>query len=186
MGACLTWFAVKGREPDIARAELGLRSTGRWLDYPKVPRIAGAPLKSGWYLIQRYRYECRNPAVYARLSAGCEVVSLFVEEHVMVSWACAWKNGKRLWWVKYDSEKGEQHLEFDGEPPPEFFSLRARVQAKPDAGIGDYFDIPCGVARALAGYCYDGFAAERRISSFEVLKRIPWWQRLGLFTSRNS
>ncbi len=105
MGWCLTWFAVKDKDPETVRADLGLRFNGERVSSP-IPRIAGAGLPGGRYLVQRLRYECRDAAVYARLSAGCEVVSLFVEEHVMVSSASGWKDGRRLWSVMHEDEQG--------------------------------------------------------------------------------
>jgi len=177
MGYCLTWFAVKGKSPEVVRAELGVRCTGEHVSYP-APRIAGADLPNGWYLVQCSGYECQEDGVYTRLSAGCEVISLFVEEHVMVSRVSRWKDGKRLWSVVYDSVKGDEHLEADGDVPSDFVVNRDKVRAKADAGVGDYFDIPCRLATTLTGYRYDAPAKERVISSFEVLTRLSWLRRL--------
>ncbi len=114
MGVCLTWFAVRGKTPDKVLADLGLQKTGQSVPSSglrRYPRILAAELPTGYYLVQRGRYECRDKTVFARLSSGCEVISLFVEEHVMVSHICGWKNGNQLWSLIYDSEKGDQHLE---------------------------------------------------------------------------
>jgi hypothetical protein len=177
MGWCLTWFAVKGKDPETVRAELGLHFTGERVSSP-IPRIAGAGLPGGWYLVQRLRHECRDAAVYARLSAGCEVVSLFVEEHVMVSSASGWKDGRRLWSVVHEYEQGARHLETNGDLPAEFAVIRDKVLADKDAGSGDYFAIPCDLASALTGYRYDAPPSDKIVSSFEVLARPSWWSRL--------
>lgn len=176
MGVCLTWFAIRGKRPETVRTELGLRGTGERVSFRS--RIAGADLPNGWYLVQRIRYECRDDAVYARLSAGCEVVSLFVEEHVMFSRVSGWKDGQRLWSVTYDPEKEEKHLEAEGDVPPDFVAIRNETRANPEAGIGAYFDVPCRLARTLTGYRYDAPAKERVVSSFEVLTRPSWLRRL--------
>jgi hypothetical protein len=100
----MTWFAVRGKKPEAVRAELGLHGTGQSVAFPP-PHIAGAALPGGWYLVQRLRFECRDDGVLSRLSIGCEVISLFVEEHVMVSRLSGWKDGKRLWSVLHEPEK---------------------------------------------------------------------------------
>jgi len=121
MGICLTWFAVLGKNPEIVCAELGLHKTGRRLVSPW-PQIAGTELAGGWYLVQRPLYECRNDDVPGQLSAGATVLSLFVEEHVMVARLECWEDGKRLWSVFHNWQEAEEHLETDGELPAE--SLR--------------------------------------------------------------
>ncbi|HEY1787301.1 MAG TPA: hypothetical protein VGJ73_04060, partial [Verrucomicrobiae bacterium] len=146
--------------------------------------ISGVELPDGWYLVQRPKYECRDDGVPAQLSLGGELLSLFVEEHVMVARICCWKDGKRVWSVLHSSEKGDHHLEADGDLPPEFLSIRDAFTKK--KGETSYFEIPCSLAASLTGYQYDGPLQERPL--FEVLALPPWWERLlatypGLFWS---
>jgi hypothetical protein len=169
----MTWFAVSGKKPEAVRAELGVHSTGQTVSFP-APHIAGAALPSGWYLVQRNRYECRDDSVLRRLSIGCEVVSLFVEEHVMVSRLSGWKDGRRLWSVEHDSEKEDQHLEAHGDLPLEFASIRDEVRARSDEA--PYMEIPCRLGAKLTGYRYDAPAKEQ--VAFEVLARPSWWKRI--------
>ena len=161
MGWRLTWCAVRGKKPETVRTELGVHGTGQSIAFPSL-RIAGAALPGGWYLVQRRNYECRDDTVLSRLSAGCEVVSLFVEEHVMVSHLFAWKDGWRLWAVVHDSEKGEQHLAAEGDLPSDFAPARYEVRAK--GGEKPYIEIPCRLAARLTGYRYDGTG--KRTDSF--------------------
>ena len=169
----MTWFAVRGKNPETVRAELGVHSTGQSVAFPS-PRIAGVVLPSGWYLVQRRDYECRDEAVLIRLSTSCEVISLFVEEHVMVGRLSGWKDGRRLWSVVHDSEKEEQHLEADGDLPSDFAPIRDEVRAKSDEM--PFIEIPCRLAAQLTGYRYDARAKEQ--VAFEVLARPPWWKRM--------
>ena len=173
MGWCMTWFAVRGKKPETVRDELGVHSTGRSAAFP-APPIAGAALAGGWYLVQRNRYECRDDSVLGRLSTGCEVISLFVEEHVMVSRLSGWKDGSRVWSVVHDSEKEGQHLEAAGDLPSDFSSIRDEVRAKSDET--PYIEIPCRLAAKLTGYRYDAPAKEQ--IAFEVLARPAWWKRI--------
>jgi hypothetical protein len=181
MGVCLTWFAVRGKTPEAVRADLNLQESGESVPSSGLgrrPQILAADLPTGWYLVQRKGYECRDNAVWTRLSSGCEVVSLFVEEHVMVSHVCGWKDGRRLWSVGYDSEKDAQHLEANGDVPSEYAEIAGRVRGDPDAGIGTFFGVPCELAATLTGYCYDAPMKEQVVASFDVLTRPSLLKRL--------
>jgi hypothetical protein len=43
-----------------------------------------------------------------KLSAGCEIVTGDVEEHVMVSVATGWMDGQKLWSVVHDGQRDMQ------------------------------------------------------------------------------
>lgn len=189
MGWCLTWFAVKGKSPEIVRSMLGVHLTGEMYSFqsarthslsPKghrlvrFPRIVGAQLPGNWYLVQRCNYECRDDTVLSRLSAGCEAISLFIEEHVMVCNLSSWKDGKRLWSVIHNSEKGDQHLEADGDLPSDFVLIRDEICAKWDQL--PYTEIPVQLAAKLTGYQHDAHA--KREIAFEVLARPSLWKRI--------
>ncbi len=173
MGVCLTWFAIRGKNPEVVCAELGLHKTGQQLVSPW-PQIAATKLGGGWYLVQRPNYECRKDEIPSQLSVGGEVLMLFVEEHVMFACLSCWKDGKRIWSVLHNSEAGEHHLEADGDLPLEFPLIRGEVEARIEQL--PFFEIPCGLAAKLVGYRYDGPNEEPSI--FEVLVRPPWWKRL--------
>jgi hypothetical protein len=179
MGVCLTWFAVKGKPPESVRSELGTKNTGQSVSFPNSrSRIVAAMLPNDWYLVQRFNYECRDESLLKQLSTGCEVICLFVEEHVMFSRASGWKDGKQIWSIIHNSELGENHLETTGEKPSELIPIQEKVQSKRDAGDGDYFNIPCAVAADLTGYCYDASEKEQIIGSFEVLEKPSWLKKL--------
>jgi hypothetical protein len=173
MGVCLTWFAVRGKDPEAVLDELGLDKTGQRTVCPW-PHIAGAELSDGWYLIERPNYECRDDDIPGQLSVGCEVMSLFVEEHVMFARVDCWKDGKRVWSVVHDSEEGGCHLETEGDLPPEFALIRDEIAAKKEQM--PFMEIPCRLAATLTGYRFDGRLKERPL--FEVLALPPWWERL--------
>lgn len=67
--------------------------------------------------------------VLQRLSAGCSVLVCQVEEHVMVSAACMYQNGLKIWSATHDSARGISHLESEGVPPPLLDTIHAEMKA---------------------------------------------------------
>jgi hypothetical protein len=192
MGFSLSWIAVNGRTPQIVRAALRLRGTGVREDVPDAP-LLGAELPGGWYLIIANRAYPRfmHDAVLERLSVGCQVVTCFVEEHVMESAASCWKDGRLVWAVRHDSQKDIEHLETKGDLPPMFAPIHDELCARQIAAGGrsadvDYtFDVPAELAKTITGYRHDRVIPETGETPFEVLvtmktqsPRLPWWRRL--------
>src|SRR5688572_28449592 len=123
MGASLSWFAVRGKAPESVLQGFGLRKVreeGRDSPY------SGALLPSGWYLVCQGRHEFTD-AEMQRQTRGCEAVACFVEEHVMVSRAAHWRDGREVWSVTHDSEEDSLHLDVRGEPPATFTAIRDRL-----------------------------------------------------------
>ncbi len=169
MGYSMTWTAVRGKPADAVLEALGLARTGRTNDDGVTSRhpFACCRLQDGWVLVladagtadDRFMDDVgHGDAFLAALSAGCEVVACFVEEHVMVSRAAAWKDGVRLWDVKHDAQVALDHLVREGEPPVgvEDNEAQARMELANDPDPCDYFfDVPVGFANAVVGYRYD-------------------------------
>lgn len=168
MGYSITWTAVRGKQPEAILDALGLVRTGRTTDDNVTSRrpFACCDLEGGWFLVLadagaaggRFMEDAGGDAFLAELSAGCEVVACFVEEHVMVSRAAAWKDGALLWTVLHDAQVGLDHLERTGAPPPgaETAEAEARRQLRDDPDPADFlFDVPVAFASALVPYRYD-------------------------------
>jgi hypothetical protein len=157
----------------VARDALRLRSTGKRGTFPKFS-LSGAGLPTGWYLICHWRHEFTD-AELQKLSVGGEVVACFVEEHVMVSRAAGWKDGRELWSVTHDAEKDLSHLDVRGTPPPQFARIRDELTAKqtPDT-CDNIFDIPVSLAADIAGFRYD----EHLDVDFEVLEGPSFMSRI--------
>ena len=100
MGASLSWFAVRGKTPEAVLQDFGLTSVGK--EHRKTP-FCGGPLPSGWYLVIHGRHEYTG-AEAQRLSRGCDLIACFIEEHVMVSNASGWKDGREIWSVTHDAQ----------------------------------------------------------------------------------
>jgi hypothetical protein len=175
MGWSLSWAALKGGNLQTACAALGLRVTGKREETAE-SKIVGAQLPTGWYVIQFDRSEMEDREL-ARLSRSGEVVCCFVEDHVMVSWASGWREGKKVWSVVHDCEKGQFHLDIKGEAPSELKNIAEQLIAKQQAAGGekadvDYvYDVPAELAKALTGYRHDQNIQGLTGDVFEILER---------------
>jgi len=191
MGYSLSWLAVKGKSPAAVCAALGLRTTGQREEFPEGD-LCAAELPGGWYLIVSDHTErVASDAALQTLSAGGELVTCFVEEHVMASAAAGWQDGRRLWSVTHDAQRGGDHLVAEGDLPPAYAAIRDRLLAKqreqdlakPPSSrhrqrkSGDFsqmrcdylFSIPVELAQALTGYTHDEDILGQDGKPFEVL-----------------
>ncbi len=175
MGYSLSWAALKGGNLQTACAALGLRATGKREEIAE-SKIVGAALPTGWYLVQFDRSEMEDREI-ARYSQSGEVVCCYVEDHVMVSWASGWREGKKVWSVVHDCEEDRFHLDIQGKAPSELKDIAERRIAEQRAEGGEkadvdlVYDVPADIAKALTGYRHDqgtpGWMGER----FEILER---------------
>ena len=192
MGYSLSWLAIKGKAPQAVLDELGFRATGERQEIPEAP-LSAATMPNGWCLIvSDHTEQVASDSVLEHLTAGCEAVTCFVEEHVMCSSATGWKDGRRCWRVNHDAQRGLEHLETEGELPASFNSIRDRLFSRQKeenlrkAGIRrplfprkalsidemgcDYiFEIPVEVAREITGYRHDRDVPGSDGQPFEVL-----------------
>ena len=176
MGYSQSWLAVKGKSAVAVLETLGLRGTGTHEEIVESP-IVGAELPGGWYLVVAGRSgdPLMSDAVLRRLSAGCEVVTCDVEEHVMVSVATGWKVGRRLWSVAHDAQRDMQHLQTEGELPSVFTGIRDRLRCEQQAAGGNKADVDyifaasVELAQTLTGDRHDAEIPGSGAEPFEVL-----------------
>src|SRR5262245_58862117 len=179
MGYSLSWIAVKGRRPNSVREELSFRTTGKREEIPE-SEVSAVEMPGGWYLIvSNHTEQVASDAAMQRLSSsGCELVTCFVEEHVMFSSATGWRDGRKSWSIIHDSQRGIEHLETMGELPASYSSIRERLFAEQkeenirkagmrrplffrkvvsieEMGCDYIFNIPVEVAHELTGYRHD-------------------------------
>lgn len=162
MGYAISWIAIRGQSPGKVQALFDLEPTG---DMESVPDsdVVGATLPSGWYLIfdNARTFEFSPELFDARMTAGAEAVVCMVEEHIMLSSAAAYKDGKQIWSTKHDAQEGIEHLEYSGELPVEFASIREkclemqRIENADSSAADHIFDIPVALAAAITGFRYD-------------------------------
>jgi hypothetical protein len=121
----------------------------------------------------------RDPILQG-LSGGCEVITGDVEEHVMVSIATGWKDGRRVWSVTHDGQRDMEHLQTEGDLPAAFTSIRDRLRSEQQTAGGrkadvDYtFDVPVELAQTLTGYRHDADIPGAGADPFEVLIETSW------------
>lgn len=180
MGFSISWLAIRGRTPVEVRDELAIRSTGEYDAFPD-SFLCGADLSFGWYLLFGNRCDFADSQPLEKLSRSGEVVTCHVEEHVMVSGASGWMDGKMIWSITHDSNTGIEHLDAQGELPYSFESIRDQLLAEQLANNdADYlFDIPVEVAKTLTGFRHDEDFPNGPDEPFERLEfEKKWWQSL--------
>lgn len=172
MGYAGFWVAVRGRARDEILGVLGLRATGVREELSESPFVV-AELPGGWHVVVSSGAVGRlsSERVLTSLSTGCDVVTCFVEEHVMVSAASGWRDGRRIWSVLHDAQREtEEHLEIEGDPPAAFAGIRESLHVEQARGDADYtFDVPVELAKSLCGYRHDEDISGAGDTPFEVL-----------------
>jgi hypothetical protein len=157
-------------------ATLELRGTNTYEQIPESD-LTGASLPSGWYLVTANNGfpTFAEDTTLRRLSQTAEVVTCFVEEHVMCSAASLWADGRQVWSVLHDAGKGIEHLKSKGNLPPMFAPISERLRAEQAAAGGKkasgdcIFDIPVEMAAQLTEYRHDRVMPELGDRAFEVL-----------------
>jgi hypothetical protein len=178
MGWSLSWAALKGGNLQTVCSARSLRETGK-RERIAESKIAGIALPTGWYVVVFNRTEIEDETL-EKLSQAGEVVSCFVEDHVMFSSAGAWKNGKRVWHVAHNGEEDRVlHLETSGDLPAEFESIRKKVFAKQEQEAAErdelkvhhVYELPAELAKKLTGFRHDERTFGLNVEVFEILER---------------
>jgi hypothetical protein len=181
MGYSLSWVAVKA-VPQAVYAVLDVQPTGeRRADAFRRGTVSSL-LLGGRTVVVFGNKELKDNRLAAVSRVG-ETIHCFVEEHLMVSVASLWRDGKRVWRVTHDGQESARHLSTDGDVPPEFASIRdkylAKQAAEPEEDVDHIFDIPVELARELTGYRHDQeFPDTDGREPFETLessKKKKWW-----------
>jgi len=159
MGYSLSWAALKNGTLETICSACNLRPTGEREKFPE-SKVVAADISTGWHVVLYNRYEV-DDQVLAKLSTGGEVVSCFVEDHVMFSSASGWVHGKQVWRIFHDCEKGRYHLDVAGTPPAALAEIQNRLVEEQKAAGGekadvDYiYEIPAELAKTLTSFRHD-------------------------------
>jgi hypothetical protein len=159
MGFALHWAALKGGSLGSICSFFKLRPTGRREEIPESD-IVGVELPTGWCLVLFNRKTIKDELLQEFSKSG-EVISCFVEDHVMFSTAAGWKDQGPIWSVTHDCEKGRFHLDVEGMVPAALKEIQDNLVAKQqetEAGkveVDYIYDIPAELARELTGYRHD-------------------------------
>lgn len=177
MGYSTSWIATT-LPLDDARSHFRVRPTGRRSDFAEFT-LSDALLPNGWYLIVANRCDWVAQQDLARLSANGELVTAFVEEHVMVSGASHWRDGRTVWDVEHDSQVADDHLTTIGLLPDGYQKMADELIMKQrEIGDCDYiFDIPVLTAKLLTDYRHDEDGPWTEGQPFAILEPVrPWWR----------
>ena len=175
MGWSLSWAALKGGDLQTVCAALRLRPTGK-REETADSEINGVPLPTGWYAVIFDHREMTDDMLES-LSLRGEAVYCFVEDHVMVSCASGWLDGKEVWSVAHDCERGRFHLGVRGRAPSELKSIAERLNAEQRAAGGEkadvdhVYDVPAEIAKQLTGFRHDEDTPGLSGEVFEILER---------------
>lgn len=176
MGFSLSWIAARGHSPQVVRAAIGLRPTGRHEDFPE-SHISAAQLPNGLYLVVFDRQELTSSQL-SQYSSKFDLFCGFVEEHVMCSSVAEWQRGIELWSVIHDAQKGILNLEVKGIPPANLAAIRDGLFAEQkdedpqQPEVDHIFDIAVELAKELTGYRYDRDIEGVGSGAFEILEFI--------------
>jgi hypothetical protein len=174
MGLALQWAALKGGNLESICSVFKLRSTGRREEIPESD-IVGVELPTGWSLVLFNRKTIKDELLQEFSSSG-EVVSCFVEDHVMFGTASGWRNQGPIWSVTHDCEKGRFHLEIQGVVPSALEGIHGSMVRQQKAAGGEkadvdhIYDIPAELARELTGFRHDQDIPGMSGDAFEVLE----------------
>lgn len=190
MGFSLSWAVVETKPKEVVQSELKLQGTGAFEEIPESPYVGASLPKGGYLVVADHEDRLVTPEILEMLSSGAVVTACMVEEHVMVSTASRWQNGKMLWSITHDAGRGIQHLDSQGDLPPEFPTIRDRLQSEQAAAGGDkagvdhLFDVPIELAYSLTGFRHDhdiegaGEAPFEVLSSLATPEKKSWIKRL--------
>ncbi len=165
MGFSISVLAVRGPTQQQVLARLSLAPATRSVRGHRKKIFIGS--SGDWVILEANDFMRFGPETLATVSAaGAEAMAWSIEEHVMVSQAWGYRNGREVWSIAHDCEKCERHLAVTGEPPPHWPGVRAKIMETQDAydaevGVTDdlhvdgVFDAPMDLAEALTGYRHD-------------------------------
>jgi hypothetical protein len=161
VGFAVSWIAVRAAKASVLEA-LALTDTGRTETVPE-SAVCGSELPDGWYLVflNRFDHILAKPKNLERVSTLASVVTCQVEEHVMVSEASLFENGRRVWRVLHNAQDNIYHIQTEGDLPSGFGAILQRERQQQDEEGGedaqvDYlFEVPVELAMSICKYRHD-------------------------------
>lgn len=153
MGLSVSTIAVKASDDAALLERLGLVDLGT-IETAKPGPLFWTRLPDDWIVIISTDIDYVSADMLAVASAGTEAIRCVLEEHVMISEACAYRDGNEVWAVKHDSQLGLMDLQVTGEPPPQLQPIRAQMEADQagDDRADLIFEIPIELAKTFTGF----------------------------------
>ena len=154
MSIHLNWIAAKRADVRPWLAALGLREVAA-VDDEHAKGWAYTVSPAGWLVLassgMKLELDKRLPA----LAAEGTVLAGEVSEIAMASELQAWGDGRRLWSVTRDTDRREDPLATEGEPPKALAEIEQRLAARQAAeteNVDHMFDGPLELGERICGY----------------------------------
>lgn len=178
MGFSIAWIAVRGPSIEGVLQRFGLTDT-READECNDAPITGSAIPYGWYVVFLNNI-CHpfteNDYLTGLSREGADVVCCQVEEHVMVSTARCFCDGKPVWSIVHDAQKDIYDLTADGDLPEAYAAILAGQRAMQDrdggrkAEVDHIFDVPLLTGKARCGFEHSQWNYEWGEPKFTVLE----------------
>jgi len=158
VGFSCSWIAIRGLPPETAIAELGLEIVSKDNEYPEGD-FSLLSLASGWTVVW---FEDGHDAVFkapaVALARHGPAVACGVDEHVMISEARGYVEGRETWRVTRDGEVNDG-LETSGDLPAAYAAIRDRAIAEQDddenQDVDMLWEVPPELAKSICGFRHD-------------------------------
>lgn len=172
-----SWIAIRGGEPDGVLSELALNRTNGYTPTPSAEWCC-VESDNDWFVLFSGRNSAPeefSPEFLSVLSKRSELVVSVIEEPIMFSSVAYWVDGRSIWSVVHDAQRGISHIDVRGELPDAVEAIYEEWQARQDehgedAAELDYiFQVPIEMAARLTGFRYDRDYPGDPAGRFEVL-----------------
>jgi hypothetical protein len=172
----LVYLAIKGKSKDEIWSHFRLARAPEQEDgWGVAEPIIGVLFSNGWYIIQDFSGRLlANEKSIAALSQSAQVLSGAASETTMFSSASGWESGKRSWTVEHNLDRGAEHLQVSGSPPPVFKKIKARIVSERDDTPEEerhdfYFSMAVDLFEDLTGFSYCTISNLATPSDYEFL-----------------
>ena len=179
MGLALSWMAVKGAPRETVFDRLDLEDTGEAVEAYGAP-ASWVELPNGWLIIMVRNMSFVTAKELQAASEGGRAVGCAFEEHVMYSAAWEFRDGRQIWSIVHEPNRGGiGHLDCAGDLPAEFTGIRDKAIAEQAADSGEdartdfIFDVPLDTARAVCGFHHVDTVDDMRWLAFTELAGRP-------------
>ncbi len=157
MGFRVSLYAVFDREPAQIQRDLNLVPNGEMEEFPD-SAVAGFVTASGAYILYFNDSQMFGEDAVRPLRSNSQFLTCNVNETCMYSSVAAFAEGRELWCVIHDSDRGILDLETRGDVPRAYSEIRQQqlsLQQSDGEGVDHIFDVPINLFVRLGGVRYD-------------------------------
>lgn len=126
MSISISWIASDNIKLPELEQRLGFQRTQSIADECDFAYCSAAVPSTGWNLIMADRVDYVESLDLALISRGARLIALASDDGFMASVVECWCDGKQIWKVLHDGQKGIQHLKHDGDLPEAFAAIHAK------------------------------------------------------------